>query len=366
MNAALLLHPRIDDPAGFQDFRDGLTDAAPRIERMVAELKRGTDNRATVADLFRAFHNLKGDASLCRMAFVVPLVHPIESLLERLRASEIEFSSLLGEVILLALDRLELTIEALEDGRGTESLNLPALAQGLDGLVGLPAASIDAAASRLIESVTGFRPAAVNLPNRARAAAQRDALERNQDLRFFRSLALQFEARSSLFRGRTSRNLRMALDTNTAAGGRVDPVQLEAAVYMHDVGMMFLPEPLWLKVGKLTEDERRQLSAHPGWAAELLARMEGWQEAARIVLQHQEMPDGRGYPNGLTSEAICDGAKILALVDAFEAVMLKHRHRGQQRSVLRAIAEVNASDRQFDPTWIEPFNRVVRGMLDQG
>jgi len=135
---------------------------------------------------------------------------------------------------------------------------------------------------------------------------------------------------------------------------------------MHDVGMMFLPEPLWLKIGKLSEDERRQLSAHPGWAAELLARMEGWQEAARIVLQHQEMPDGRGYPNGLTGEAICDGAKILALVDAFEAVMLKHRHRGQQRSVLRAIAEVNASDRQFDPVWIEPLNRVVRGMLDQG
>lgn len=80
--------------------------------------------------------------------------------------------------------------------------------------------------------------------------------------------------------------------------------------------------------------------------------------------QHHEMPDGEGYPLALKADDICDGAKILAIVDAFEAVMLKHINRGRNRSVLRAIAEINACDKQFSPKWIEPFNRVIRQTVE--
>ena len=103
---------------------------------------------------------------------------------------------------------------------------------------------------------------------------------------------------------------------------------------------------------------------HPGFAAGLLQRMPGWEGAAEIVSQHHEMPDGAGYPAQLPATSICPGAKILAIVDAFEAVMLKHIHRGKNRSVLRAIAEVNACDRQFAPEWITPFNNVIRKTIE--
>ena len=83
-----------------------------------------------------------------------------------------------------------------------------------------------------------------------------------------------------------------------------------------------------------------------------------------MVAQHHEMPDGGGYPHKLTAEDICAGAKILAIVDAFEAVTLKHSHRGQSRSIVRAIAEVNACDNQFAPEWIAPFNAVIRRMVE--
>ena len=83
-----------------------------------------------------------------------------------------------------------------------------------------------------------------------------------------------------------------------------------------------------------------------------------------MVAQHHEMPNGEGYPNALASKDICNGAKILAIVDAFEAVMLKHINRGRNRSVLRAIAEINACDNQFSPEWIEPFNKVIRRTLE--
>jgi HD-GYP domain-containing protein (c-di-GMP phosphodiesterase class II) len=54
----------------------------------------------------------------------------------------------------------------------------------------------------------------------------------------------------------------------------------------------------------------------------------------------------------------------MAIVDAFEAVMLKHIHRGKNRSVLRAIAEINACDNQFAPEWIAPFNAVIRKTIE--
>ena len=144
----------------------------------------------------------------------------------------------------------------------------------------------------------------------------------------------------------------------------VDPMQLEAAVYMHDIGMMFLPEPVWLKVERMTDEEKLVMRTHPEYADGILSRMEGWDAAAEMVLQHHEMPDGEGYPNGLKLKQICDGAKILAIVDAFEAVMLKHINRGRNRSVLRAISEINACDNQFAPEWIEPFNQVIHKTLE--
>lgn len=106
------------------------------------------------------------------------------------------------------------------------------------------------------------------------------------------------------------------------------------------------------------------MSMHPAWVSGLLGRMPGWEEAALMVLQHHETPDGEGYPYGLVAGEIVPGARILALVDAFESVMLKHQHRGQRRSMLRAAAELNAAENQFDRAWLDPFNQVVRRMLE--
>ncbi|WP_205882038.1 HD domain-containing phosphohydrolase [Leeia aquatica] len=357
-------HLLVLDAAGLQDFREGLADHATTIEREVARLKRNPAEPMPLVELFRAFHNIKGDAALCRVEWAVELAHPIESVLARLRSGELLFSELLGEAILLAVDRMEMAVEALLQRKPLESLRLAALLQALQRLAAQTAGQMDLAAAGLIEAVTGFRPTQVSLPSRGGSVIPKSAERVAEDLRFFRSLALQLESRSPLLRGRTARNLRLAQDTNREAGNLIDPVQLEAAVYIHDIGMMFLPESVWLKVERLTDADRQALHTHPGFAAEWLARVEGWQDAAQMVLQHHEMPDGAGYPNRLPHEAICNGARLLAIVDAFEAVMQKHRHRGQNRSALRAIAEINACDNQFAPEWIGPFNQVIRRALE--
>ncbi|MGE5027519.1 MAG: HD domain-containing phosphohydrolase, partial [Betaproteobacteria bacterium] len=350
-----------------EEYLDDLRDLAPKIEQDVARLRNAPDDPAVIGDLFRTLHNIKGDAALCKVEMGVTISHPLETLLMRVRSGELRFTGLLGEIILLTIDRLELAVEALVAGRPLAHLQLVKLVEGLEQLGRVRQDRMDAVIGNAIESVTGFRPVtgtAAQAGRTVRSAIPRAQDEVAADLRFFRSLAQQLESRSPHFRGRTVRTLRLALATNQAAGKPVDPVQLEAAVYMHDVGMMLLPEAAWLKTGRLSESDKKALRTHPGYGAGLLERMEDWKPAAEMVAQHHEMPDGAGYPAGLTAERICPGAKILAMVDAFEAVMLKHTHRGQSRSMLRAIAEVNACNNQFAAEWITPFNAVIRQMIE--
>lgn len=348
-----------------QKFESYLAERIPGIERDIARLRRTPDDKVLLAELHRALQAIRKEAEADQAELGELITRPIETLLARLEKDEIECSELLAEVLLLALDRLELGIETQLGNRPLAQLKLLSLVNGLDNLTHATAVSINEASIELIEGVTGFRPthaAAAHVPGNS--AIARSSEQVAADLLFFRLLTKQFEARSPLFKGRRQRLLQLALDTNECAGNPVDPVQLEAAVYFHDVGMLLLPESMWLKAGTLTDEEKYLMQAHPTMAAGLMERMEGWQPAAQMVAQHHEKPDGSGYPKRLKNDDICDGAKILAIIDAFEAVTLKHSDRGLSRSILRAIAEVNACNTQFAPEWTAPFNIVIRRMLE--
>ena len=366
MDTAALLQPVIRDIESLQEFFNALTDQTLNIEHYVAHLKQSPTDKKLIADLFRAMHNIKGDASLCKIELGILIAHPIETLLGRLRNEEIVFTDLLAEAILLAMDRLELATESLTNGqRSLGHLKLVELVNGLEDLSGASNEIIDEKIIRLIEAVTGFRPASAQQTLKSPISpALSSSASIAADLEFFRSLALQYEARSPLFKGRSDRQLQLAMDTNEVAGNPNDPLQLKAAVYMHDLGMLFLPEALWLKAGKLSDEDKHLLRNHPSLGGGLLQRMDGWKIASEIVLQHHEMPDGRGYPHGLKNEQITPGAKLLAVIDTFEAVMLKHSQHGGYRSLIRAIAEINACDNQFAPEWIAYFNTVVRRMVE--
>ena len=366
MDSRALTDPVITDKQALEEFVEALSDLAPGIERDVAALRQKPGDREVIASLFRAIHNIKGDATLCKVDLAVSIAHPIETVLARVRNDEVTFSEVISEALLLAIDRLELSAESLQAGKSLANLDLVTLVEGLEVMAQAETSLLDASAADMIEAVTGFRPASVQpFSLRGRPASlSRSVSAQAEDLRFFRTLAAQFESRSLLFKGRTTRLLRLASETNREIESPIDPLQLEAAVYMHDIGMMFLPESVWLKVERMTAEEKLILHAHPGYAAGILQRMSGWEEAALMVAQHHEQPSGDGYPDALAGQDICAGAKILSIVDAFEAVMLKHIHRGRNRSVLRAIAEINACDTQFAPEWIDPFNRVIRRTVE--
>lgn len=363
-----LISPVIEDRPMFEEFAEAMVDRSAEIEQTIAKLRRTPDDRELAASLFRAVHNIKGDAGFCKMSFMVAAAQPIETILDRFRNGELIFSNLLAETILLAMDRLEQAVDGLLAGKNVAHLKLLTLVEELEKVCTSSPDKVDELCGRLIEQVTGFPPVITEVqgkPSKSKRSPESNTVQlscdsQSSDLAFFHSLALQYESRSPLFKGRTARVLRLAQDTNAANGSIVNPVQLEAAVYMHDLGMMFVPESVWLKVERFSQEDKNILQSHPGYGAGLLERMLGWSEAAEMVAQHHEMVDGKGYPKGLVGEDICDGAKILSIVDAFEAVMLKHSHRGETRSVVRAVAEVNASTQQFAPEWIGPFNEVIR------
>ncbi|HSC80031.1 MAG TPA: HD domain-containing phosphohydrolase [Chitinolyticbacter sp.] len=343
-----------NDFVGLADFHEALADYAPQTERLIEALRQQPDDPKRVADLFRLLHNVKGDATLCRVYWAVPVMHAVESLLERVRSGKQPFGEGMRQLLLLALDRVVEATELAVDRQPVDQVPFDALTTGLTQLQQVDAGRFEAEAQQLV----------VALIHGADGAQPEPAHDPDGDLAFFRSLALQLEQHAPPLVGRTQRNLALALAANEGAGNPVDPAQLSAAIYMHDIGMMLLPEHLWLTTDALPERERIRLHQHPAWAAGLIGRMPGWQDAARMVAQHHERADGSGYPQGLRQSEICQGAGILALVDTFEAVMVKHAHRSLPSAMLRAATEVNASADQFDPALLPHFNLAVRTLAE--
>ncbi|MDR0529605.1 MAG: HD domain-containing protein [Zoogloeaceae bacterium] len=368
MDVKEIIAPTVQDWETLEEFSDSLQDKAAVISECMAQLKKTPGDQEVAELVLRSLHNIKGDASLTKLALGVAIAHHSESLFQRFKAGEFLFSDVFSETILLSLDRLELAVDNLLHRATLENLQLMTLLQEMEKAIAAPPDKVIALCGKLIEAVTGFPPVSIAQvdesallePARPAESLRHDTQDVATDLQFFRSFAMQLESRSPFFKGRTNRILRLVLETNKAADSPVDPVQLEAAIYMHDVGMMMMPERTWLKMGHLSEEERLMLRGHPAYGAGLLQRMPGWEEAAIMVAQHHEMPNGSGYPLGIKDDGICEGAKLIAIVDAFEAVMLKHSHRGKNRSVLRAIAEVNACDYQFAPNWTLLFNQIIR------
>lgn len=136
---------------------------------------------------------------------------------------------------------------------------------------------------------------------------------------------------------------------------------------LHDIGKIGVPEEILGKRGLLSREERSQIELHPQVGAAILDELEGLEEVALLVLHHQERYDGRrdgrypGYPTGLAGEAIPLGARILAVVDAYDAMTSDRPYRrGLPPGAARAELQREAG-RQFDPRVVTAFLCSLNG-----
>src|SRR5215213_7859370 len=90
---------------------------------------------------------------------------------------------------------------------------------------------------------------------------------------------------------------------------------------LHDVGKIGIADALLQKPGRLTDDEYRQMQQHPLMGEQMIASLPIAALIAPIVRGHHERWDGRGYPDALAGEAIHPGARIVAVIDSFDAMM---------------------------------------------
>jgi hypothetical protein len=181
-----------------------------------------------------------------------------------------------------------------------------------------------------------------------------------QDTAIFESIANAIDLRLHTHNPRTVFIIETAVGMNAIRGNIIPFDQLLAAIYMHDFGMLLLPDRFFQKKDA-NKDDRSILHRHPFESAHIVSRAKGWEEATNIIQQHHERPDGQGYPKRLVDEQICDGAKILAIADAFCAMINPNHQQKEKRTFIRAAAEINRnSGKQFSADWVSAFNTVIK------
>lgn len=135
---------------------------------------------------------------------------------------------------------------------------------------------------------------------------------------------------------------------------------LREACQLHDLGKLGIHDYILNKPGKLTAKEWEEVRLHSLRAAEILAPLTFLGDVTELIKQHHERYDGKGYPYGLKGEEIKLGARIIAVADAFDA-MLSERPYRQAFSKEYAISELKKnSGAQFDPQVVKAFLEVLK------
>jgi HD-GYP domain-containing protein (c-di-GMP phosphodiesterase class II) len=130
---------------------------------------------------------------------------------------------------------------------------------------------------------------------------------------------------------------------------------VEYAALLHDIGKIGIDEAILLKPGKLTPEEYEQMKKHPIIGHQILSPVKYLGPVAQMVLYHQEWYDGRGYPEGLKGEEIPLGSRIVAVLDAWDAMTSDRPYRKALGREI-ALGELKKGrGTQFDPKVVDTF-----------
>ena len=126
-----------------------------------------------------------------------------------------------------------------------------------------------------------------------------------------------------------------------------------------------MPLHLLNKTEPLSDNEFNLMRSHVYKSSRLLEHLDQWDHARKIVMQHHERPDGSGYPLGLKDADICDGAKLLAILDTYDAMTHSRAHNKSSRVPKKqAVIEMNRQAKgQFSAEWMRHFNSVMTSLL---
>lgn len=140
--------------------------------------------------------------------------------------------------------------------------------------------------------------------------------------------------------------------------------QLILGSLVHDIGKLEVPKYILQKKAKLTEKEWELVKAHVTNGKDILAAMGTYTDIQPLVELHHERYDGRGYPYGLKGEEIPKLARILCVIDSFDAMTTERPYQAT-KSFQEAVQELRrCSGTQFDPEYVEAFIRMIQTKYD--
>ncbi|MFT4994621.1 MAG: HD-GYP domain-containing protein (c-di-GMP phosphodiesterase class II) [Paraglaciecola sp.] len=373
-------HEDLDEDI-LSDLLEEINERYEASELTLIELELKPQDNELQRSLFRSIHTIKGDLGLVSFTPMIPLLQHVEDLLDFLRKGQITYTSNMSDLVLLTMDRVKIFVEScITNGQAEYDQELfnhlvtqiarisPDNNKQHEKLLTEAVLLLDPhldisttdEASRASDSAPTMPPTLGN------TGIPKDiSSEKRSDIIFFRELMKPIEKRSVYWEGRGDRIAKLAAYLNKLAGGVIDEDQLAVACYMHDFGMAFMPIKILHKHSALSEIEFNLMCSHVYKSARLLEHLSQWNEARKMVMQHHERIDGTGYPLGIKEADICEGAKLLAILDTFDAITHARAHKSHlMRPKKKAVIEINQMlEGQFCKKWMKIFNQGMTALL---
>lgn len=197
-----------------------------------------------------------------------------------------------------------------------------------------------------------------------------DELERAESVLF--TLARSIEGKDPYTHGHCERLAEYSTRLGEQLGLAEEHITaLRRAGVVHDVGKIAVPDAILLKPGRLTEDEWKIVREHPVVGERICAPLKSFRLVLPIIRHHHEKLDGSGYPDGLCGEAIPATARIMQIVDVFDALTTERPYKKAlcETEALQIIGQEVAKgwwDRQIFEEFERLVNRDSAGFLTRG
>ena len=197
------------------------------------------------------------------------------------------------------------------------------------------------------------------------------AEERERQFRsILRTLAASIDARDSLTAGHSERVTEYALAICEEMNQPAEFTEvIRVAAQLHDYGKIGIKDSILKKSGPLTGKQREEIKTHVVKTQDILSRINfsgAYQQVPFIAGSHHERLDGTGYPRGLRGEEIPIESRILAVIDAYHA-MISHRTYREGQTLEFALGEIRrGAGSQFDPRVTELFNQMMAERRELG
>jgi len=179
------------------------------------------------------------------------------------------------------------------------------------------------------------------------------------------ALALAIDAKDQTSQSHIRRVQAYAASVARAMGMSDNDVQgVKTAALLHDIGKLAVPEHILSKPGPLTPEEFQKIRAHPKVGADIVSSVPFPYPVAPLILNHHERWDGKGYPTGLKGEDIPLGARILSVVDYFDALMAERPyHKAMSFDAAVGLLKQEAG-KGLDPAVVAKFIELLPSLQE--